>query len=270
MASKKAPMSPPELDMRFDAARQVVKDAAMNALAHFRDRKNLKIENKGLQDMVSQADRETEDIIISGLRKSFPMDGVLGEERGRQTGTSDFLWVIDPIDGTANFVRGIPFWCVSVGLLKGNDPVIGFIVNPVMDEFYSAAKGHGATLNGDRIRVSQTAAVKEARIGVGFSYRRPVATHVAAVDALLRHECEYNRLGSGALGLALTADGRLDGYWEAHINIWDVAAGLCIVGEAGGITSNFTSGAYIAQGNPILATNTLLAKPLAGLLGAAI
>lgn len=257
-----------EIEIRFDAARQVVDEAARNALNHFRKRKLLHIESKGLQDIVSQADRETEDIVVEGLRKSFPVDGVLGEERGRRPGTSDYLWVIDPIDGTANFVRGIPFWCVSVGLLKGDEPVAGFIVNPVVGEFYAAAKGHGATLNGKPIRASDTADIKEARVGLGFSYRRPVAAHVAAIEALLNHECEYSRLGSGALGMALTADGRLDGYWEAHINIWDVAAGLCIVKEAGGWTSNFASGDYLLRGNPILATNRLLSQPLLELLGA--
>jgi myo-inositol-1(or 4)-monophosphatase len=261
-------MTTSEIERRFDTARRIVDEAAKIALDHFRNRNRLNIESKGRQDMVSQADRETEDVVVEGLRKSFPMDGVLGEERGRQSGTSDYLWVIDPIDGTANFVRGIPFWCVSVGLLKSDEPVAGIIVNPVMGETYAAAKGHGATLNGKPIRVSDTADLREARIGVGFSYRRPVAAHVAAIDALLNHECEYSRLGSGALGMALTADGRLDGYWEAHINIWDVAAGLCLVKEAGGWMTDFASGDYVSRGNPILATNRLLARPLLELLGA--
>ena len=143
--------------------------------------------------------------------------------------------------------------------MDSRDPVAGVIYNPVTDELYAARKGGGATMNGSPIHVSATTSLEEARIGIGFSYRRPVDPHVATIKALLNARCEYSRLGSGALGMALTADGRLDGYWEAHINIWDVAAGLCIVKEAGGWISDFMQGDAFTNGNPILTATPGLA-----------
>ena len=255
-----------ELDRRFHAAIGLVREVGQEAARQFRSREKLNIETKGLQDLVSEADRACEDEIVSTLARMFPGDAFLGEERGLQNTGSDAIWIIDPIDGTANFLRGIPLWCVSLGLVFRNAPVIGIIYNPVTDELYSAKRGAGATLNRARIRVSTVTKLSEARIGMGFSYRRPIAPHVQAISALLEAHCEYSRLGSGAIGLAMTADGRMDGYWEAHINIWDVAAGLCIVKEAGGWTNDFMSGEVFRLGNPILATNPALASPLSALL----
>jgi myo-inositol-1(or 4)-monophosphatase len=200
------------------------------------------------------------------LRNVFPEDGFLGEERGRQNPQSEVVWVIDPIDGTANFLRGIPFWCVSLGLIVDDESLAGVIYNPVTDELYSAREGAGATMNGEAIKVSETKSLKDARMGLGFSYRRPVDLHVATVKALLDVQCEYSRLGSGALGMAFVADGRLDGYWEAHINLWDVAAGLCIVKEAGGWLNNFMHQDVFERGSAILATTRSLAEDLSRLL----
>jgi myo-inositol-1(or 4)-monophosphatase len=176
------------------------------------------------------------------------------------------VWIIDPIDGTANFLRGIPFWCVSLGLIDSGEPVAGIIYSPPVEELHLARKGAGAWLNGRPIKVSATRRIEEARIGVGFSYRTPVEPHLQALKALLESHCEYSRLGSGALGMALTADGRLDGYWEAHINIWDVAAGLCLVKEAGGWTNDFMTTDVFANGNSILATTPLLSETLRSLM----
>jgi myo-inositol-1(or 4)-monophosphatase len=140
------------------------------------------------------------------------------------------------------------------------------IYNPITDELYAARQGQGATLNGRKIAVSNVKTLEDARIAIGFSYRRPVAPHAEAVKALLDAHCEYSRLGSGALGLALTADGRLDGYWEAHINVWDVAAGLCIVKEAGGRVNDFLGEDGIHSGNAVLASTPQLYESLGGLL----
>ena len=255
-----------ELDRRFHAGLGLVREVGQEACRHYRRRDILLVETKGLQDLVSETDRACEDEIVSTLARLFPADAFLGEERGLQNTGGDATWIIDPIDGTANFLRGIPFWCVSLGLVVQNASVIGIIYNPVTDELYAAKRGAGATRNNSTIKVSAVTKLNEARLGIGFSYRRPVASHVHAISALLEAHCEYSRLGSGALGMAMTADGRLDGYWEAHINIWDVAAGLCIVQEAGGWTSNFMSGDVFRLGNPILATNPALAAPLQALL----
>jgi myo-inositol-1(or 4)-monophosphatase len=255
-----------DLDRKFHMAKGLVREVGQQALAYYRDRASLGVERKGLQDLVSRADRECEDIIVESLRSRFPEDGFLGEERGRQNPGSETIWVIDPIDGTANFLRGIPNWCVSLGYIEGREPIAGVIYNPVTDELYAARKGGGATMNDHEIHVSSTRSLDEARMGIGFSYRRSVDVHVAAMKALLDAHCEYNRFGSGALGMAMAADGRLDGYWEAHINIWDVAAGLCLVKEAGGWHNDFMQGDVFVKGNPILAATPGLAKDLAKLL----
>lgn len=255
-----------ELDRRFHAGLGLVREVGQEASRQYRHRDTLAVETKGLQDLVSETDRACEDEIVSALSRMFPGDAFLGEERGLQNSGGDATWVIDPIDGTANFLRGIPLWCVSLGLVFQSAPVIGIIYNPETDELYAAKRGSGATLNRAKIKVSTVTKLSEARMGIGFSYRRPVAPHARAISALLEAHCEYSRFGSGALGMAFTADGRMDGYWEAHINVWDVAAGLCIVKEAGGWTNDFMSGDVFRQGNPILATNQALAEPLAALL----
>ena len=260
-------MDSTDLDRRFHAAKGLVREAGQQALACYHDRASVSVERKGPQDFVSVADRDCEDFIVGALSRLFPDDGFLGEERGQQhVRPGNAIWVIDPIDGTSNFLRGIPFWCVSLGLVLGNEAIAGIIYNPATGELYAARHESGATLDGRPIRVSAVKRLEDARIGLGFSYRRPVDVHARAVQALLGAHCEYSRLGSGALGMAMTADARLDGYWEAHINIWDVAAGLCIVREAGGWHSEFMNGDGFAKGNSILAATPELVAPLRRLL----
>lgn len=245
-------MEPDEIEIRFWAALGVAREAGRLAAEAYHRRAELDVERKGTQDLVSEADRACEDRIVGTLQRLFPEDGFIGEERGTKNPGAEAIWIIDPIDGTANFLRGIPLWCVSIGLLAGNEFVIGVIYNPVTEELYAARRGKGATLNGRKIEVSQAASLEESRLGIGYSYRRPPAPHADAVKALLEAHCEYSRLGSGALGLAFTADGRLEGYWESHINAWDVAAGLCIVREAGGHMNVFLSGDALTRGNEVL------------------
>jgi myo-inositol-1(or 4)-monophosphatase len=151
---------------------------------------------------------------------------------------------------------------VSVGLVIGGELALGIIYHPLGAELYSARKGGGAFLNGHPMKVTGETDVTRARIGVGFSYRRPVAPHVRAIDGLLSAGCEYLRLGSGALGLAFTAAGRLDGYWERHINSWDAAAGLVLVSEAGGYVNDFLAGEGLTQGNELLAATPRLVDAL--------
>ncbi|QIG49688.1 inositol monophosphatase [Nordella sp. HKS 07] len=259
-------MDTSEIEIRYWAALGVAREAGRLAAEAYHRRGELDIERKGTQDLVSEADRACEDKIVGALQQLFPEDGFLGEERGAKNPGAKAIWIIDPIDGTANFLRGIPLWCVSLGLLADGEFVIGVIYNPVTEELYAARRGKGATLNGRKIEVSKTRSLEEARLCIGFSYRRPAAPHAEAVKALLEAHCEYSRLGSGALGLAFTADGRLDGYWEAHINAWDVAAGLCIVKEAGGRMNDFLSGDGLNKGNEVLVSNPHLYAPLSALV----
>lgn len=256
-----------ELDSRLRVAEAVVREAGRVAADHFARRELLSIQHKGAQDLVSEADRACEDLIVSGLSKLFPEDGFLGEERGAHNLDARALWIIDPIDGTHNFLTGIPIWCVSVGLVVHGELVLGIIDHPVAAELYSARKGGGAFLNGHPIKVSGETDVKRARIGIGFSYRRPVADHVRTVDSLLSAGCEYLRIGSGALGLAFTAAGRFDGYWERHINSWDAAAGIVLVQEAGGTVNDFLAGHGLTEGKELLAATSALVEPLRRLTG---
>lgn len=255
------------LGLRFRFAQGVVREAGQMALDRYRRRESLAIERKGRQDFVSEADKACEEFVAAALLKAFAEDAFLGEEGGLQNAGGAATWIIDPIDGTSNFIAGIPIWCVSLGLVVGTQPVLGVVYNPATEELYAARAGEGAHLNGKRIRVSSVRKLEEARMGLGFSYRRPVQDHVKAVSACLEASCEYTRFGSGALGMAFAADGRLDGYYEVHINAWDVAAGLVLVTEAGGWCSDYFGPAdAFMKGNVILATTPALVEPLRTLL----
>lgn len=249
----------PWCETRLKSASAVVRQAGALALASFRD-SALYVERKGVQDYVTAVDRAVEELIVNRLRAQFPDDAFLGEEGGQRSGAAsdDALWVIDPIDGTTNYARGLPLWCISLALVHAGEIALGLIFNPVSDEFYCAVRGRGASCNGRPIRVSGEQMPEAARIGLGFSYRRPPARHARDIARLLEAHCEYARLGSGALGLAFVADGRFDGYYESHINSWDVLAGICLVREAGGWVSDFLAGDGLLNGNPILACTPAL------------
>ena len=234
---------------------------------HFARRDRLSIDQKAAQDLVSEADHESEALIIDALSTAFPGDGFLGEEGGSKDLDARAIWVIDPIDGTRNFVDGVPFWCISIGLVVDGKAALGLIYHPTADELFIAETGKGAFANGAPIKVSGETDVKKARICLGFNFRQSVTGHVQAIDALLNAGCEYCRLGSGALGLAYTAAGRFDGYWERHLNSWDAAAGLVLVAEAGGYVNDFLAGDGLTRGGAILAATPVLAEPIGKLVG---
>lgn len=255
-------MHSPDLRHRLGVAEAVIRETGQVAADYFARRHSLAVQRKGAQDLVSEADRACEDLIVAGLSRAFPEDGFIGEERGVRGAEAAALWVIDPIDGTQNFLTGVPFWCLSVGLVIGGEGVLGVIYDPLAQELFTATRGGGAFLNGSPLRVSAETDITRARICVGFSYRRSVADHIRAVEALLSARCEYLRLGSGALGLAYTAAGRFEGYWERHLNAWDGAAGVVLVREAGGWTNDFLSGEALFNGCEILAATPGLVEPL--------
>lgn len=263
------PMTPDQLDARLRFAVAAAHRAGETALAHARDPAGLGTVSKGVQDVVTAADKAVEQALRREIAEAFPGDAVLGEEEGLSPGWDGRapLWILDPIDGTANFARRLPLWCVSIGVYSDGDAVCGVIHNPMAGETHAAARGRGATMNGTPIRVSRAALPEHSRIGLGFSYRRERKLHVAAVDRLLARQCEYSRLGSGALGMAHVADGRFEGYFEPHINSWDVAAGLVIVREAGGFTNDFFARDGLTRGNPILAGAPGLREFLESTLG---
>lgn len=256
-----------DLSGRRALADSVIRQAGALAASHYALRDRLHIDEKAAQDLVSEADKESEALIVSALSRAFPEDGVLGEEGGASKLDAEAIWVIDPIDGTRNFVTGVPFWCISIGLVVSGRAVLGLIYHPPGDELFVAEAGRGAFVNGSPITVSGATDPRKARICVGFSYRQAVAWHVRAIDALLTGGVEYCRLGSGALGLAYTAAGRFDGYWERHLNSWDAAAGLVLVAEAGGFVNDFLAGDGLTAGSEMLAVTPGLAEPIGRLVG---
>jgi myo-inositol-1(or 4)-monophosphatase len=246
-----------ELDARFEAALRLAGEAGALAMRLRPAPGDASVRRKGAQDWVTEADAAVERFLAERLGALFPEDGFQGEEFGigRAGGGRDgaLRWVVDPIDGTANYARGGTRWCVSVGLLRGQQAVLGVLVAPALGETYSACRGRGATLNGQPIRAAATAATGDAIVECGWSPRRPNSEYLALCGRVMGTGAAIRAGGSGALGLAEVAAGRIDGYVELHINLWDVAAALAVLHEAGARTNDFLGGDGIAAGNPIRA-----------------
>ena len=221
---------------------------------------------KGPQDWVTEADGAVERFLSDELAAAFPADGFQGEEGGISRGGS-LRWVVDPIDGTANFARGGARFCVSVACLEGDTPVIGILVAPALRESIWAWRGGGAWLNGDRVQAAATTVPGQAIMEVGWSRRRPDADYLKVCARVLADGASLRHGGSGALGLADVAVGRLDGYAELHINLWDVAAALVILGESGARVSDFLGGEGTTKGNAIVACAPGLAAAWSDLPG---
>ena len=224
---------------------------------------------KGRHDVVTAMDREVERFIRAAIAARYPNDAVIGEEEGG-AGGGERVWLIDPIDGTANYARGIPHYCVSIGYLEAGIPTVGVIYDPSHDWLYAGALGEGATRNGTPLTVSTQADLGAATVECGWSTRRSTADYIALVGRVMEAGCAMRRVGSGALGLADVAAGRSEAYCELHINAWDCAAGILLVREAGGHTNDFFAGDGLTGGNPIIATNDALCAKLASLIGIAI
>lgn len=217
------------------------------------------IQNKNFAgDLVTEADIASEKALFDYIKKNFPDHGILGEESGAINVESPWQWVVDPLDGTTNFAHKHPMFCVSIGILYENRPVVGVIYNPLYKELFSAAEGLGATLNKTPIHVSKISSLDKSILATGFPYdRKQVKDNNYKEFCLLTHLTQgVRRAGSAALDLAYTAAGRLEGYWEKGIKPWDIAAGIIIVREAGGTITRY-DGSPIDGVNEerILATN---------------
>ena len=219
------------------------------------DRLNqVKITTKGQNDFVTEIDKKAERQIIEVIKRAYPHHAILGEESGLAIGTQDYCWIIDPIDGTTNFIHGIPHFAISIAVKKGNDILAGVIFDPNKNELFTAAKGEGARLDQHRIRVNATQKLSNALLATGFPFRNHalLPSFLNTFKTLFPRCAGMRRAGSAALDLAYTASGRLDGFWEADINIWDVAAGVLLVQEAGGVCSDFQgSNHYLKTDGPI-------------------
>jgi myo-inositol-1(or 4)-monophosphatase len=218
-----------------------------------------RVEEKGRAgDLVTEVDRVAEQHILQVIQRHFPAHGILAEESGRLgEGDSEYLWAIDPLDGTTNYAHGYPVACVSVGLFIGGTPQVGAIYNPFRQELFRAARGLGATLNRRPIRVSQTQELGRSLLVSGFAYdRRETADNNYAEFCHLTHLTQgVRRSGSAALDLTDVACGRLDGYWERGIKPWDIAAGIVILEAAGGLVTAYDGTPIAIESGRILATN---------------
>ena len=221
---------------------------------------------KGAQDWVTEADGAVERFLSDQLAAAFPEDGFQGEEEGSHR-TGRLRWVVDPIDGTANYMRGSKRFCVSVGLLEDRTPLLGVILAPAAGELFTARLGMGATLNGTEIHAADTADIARATVEIGWSSRRPNADFLAMCGRVAAAGAALRMGGSGALGLADIAAGRIDAYAELHINLWDVAAALVILREAGAAIGPFLDGDGPTAGNPILAAAPGIADSISTVTG---
>ena len=214
----------------------------------------LTIENKSINDFVSEVDKTAEKAIIKEINKVFPKHSILAEESGKILGDEEFLWIIDPLDGTANFLHSFPQYAVSIALLEKGVTTHAVIYDPFKEELFTASKGEGAYLNNERIRVSLSNGLKEALIGTGFPFRHPqhLECYLKTFKAIHPHVSDIRRAGAAALDLAYVASGRLDGHWEIGLNSWDIAAGALLVKEAGGFIGDFSGrNKYLETGNVV-------------------
>jgi myo-inositol-1(or 4)-monophosphatase len=259
-------MTPNELLARQRVAETVARDAGQLARRYLDDPGALDVTFKGPQDVVTAADGAVECSIVASLRFAFPDDAFLGAEGGGTPG--DRCWVIGPIDGTANFARGLPHWCVSIAFVASGRTDLGVIFDPNGDLLYSARRGAGARRNAAPIRVSATDDLARATVDIGYSRRTAVDGFGRIVTRLLDRGINVTQSGSAALGLARVADGRLDGYAERHLYAWDALAGLLLVEEAGGRANSFLEGDALTAGNETVAATPALYAAIASALEA--
>jgi myo-inositol-1(or 4)-monophosphatase len=224
------------------------------------------IDYKGAVNPVTETDRAAETHIIARLQSAFPEHLILGEESGGSSWrTSHPIWLVDPLDGTNNFAHAFPHFCVSIGLMMEHKMIVGVIYDPLRDEMFAAQIGVGTTLNGASVKVSGTARLADALLATGFSYSRRVAAdnNTRRLDHFLRRSQGVRRAGSAALDMAYVACGRLDGYWEAFLNPWDLAAGVLLIQEAGGVVSDFAGEQErLFSGEEVIVSNASIHKEM--------
>lgn len=227
-------------------------------LQYYRRGDTGRVERKGENDYVTEADKRAELAIIEAIQRVYPDHAIRAEESGT-SGESDTVWIIDPIDGTANFMRGIPHFCVSIGIQVEGVLQHAVVYDPVKDELFTADRGAGASLDGRRIRVTQCNRLRHAMLATGFAYRKSgdIKTYLPTFNRLLSASGDIRRGGSAALDLAYVAAGRLDGYWELGLSPWDVAAGIVLVETAGGIVSDPFGGDPLESGHIVAAAPKL-------------
>jgi myo-inositol-1(or 4)-monophosphatase len=220
-------------------------------------------ELKGDYDLVTEADRASERLIVERLSSHFPNHSIVAEEGGGQERSSEYRWYVDPLDGTTNFAHGFPMFNVTLALERAGELIAGVVYHPIHDEMFAAEKSGGAYLNNRRIHVSKTARVADALVATGFPSRKRhenVNVHFYYQLAMMSHG--VRRAGAAALDLAYVACGRLDAFWEFGLNPWDMAAGVLLVREAGGMSSDMRGGPFSLKGPHMLSDNSLIHQPM--------
>jgi len=247
-----------DIDLTLDTAISVAQSAGKLLLSY--SKRSVKIESKGQGNFVSEADKASEKFIIEKLLAKFPCSSVLAEEGGSIEGNTPLKWIIDPLDGTTNFLHGYPHYAVSIAASWNDILFAGVVYHPSLDETFSAGLGRGAFLNGQKISVSSNRRIPESLLVTGFSYdtgdklRRSMKMFQAFQD----NGQTLRRTGSAALDLAYVAAGRFDGFWETGLFPWDCSAGILMIQEAGGMVSDYANNPYILGGPDILTSNGLL------------
>ena len=233
--------------------------AAGDILNYYADREKL-VEFKGHANLVTIADKKSEELIIGGILNRYPSHSILAEESGATQPGASVKWIIDPLDGTTNFAHGYPFYCVSIAVEQNGEVVCGAVYDPVRDEMFSAARGVGAYRNGERLRVSEVTGLSQALLITGFPYnfRERLETVMSQFGKFLVASQAVRRGGSAALDLCYVASGRIDGFWELYLQPWDTAAGRVILEEAGGRVTDFKGGPFSIYMKEMLASNGLL------------
>lgn len=250
-------MREPFINIATDAAR-----AGGNIIIRAMKRMDtVKIAEKRPNDFVTEVDKRVEEEIISVIKKAYPTHAFLGEEGG-EIGENDYQWVIDPIDGTRNFIHGFPHFAISIALIHKNKIEHGVIYDPLRQELFTATRGKGALLNDRKIRVSNRKQLEECLLGTGFAYRHMDKDAVAPrkiFESIIPICGDVRRAGAATLDLAYVACGRLDGFWELGLKIWDIAAGILLVKEAGGFVCDEQGGeGYLKTGNVVAANPTIV------------
>lgn len=230
-------------------------------MRHLRQGQSLRVESKGANDYVTQADREAEATIIDAIRRKYPDHAVLAEESGASAGGAgnDVEWIIDPLDGTTNFIHGIPHFAVSIAARVRGRVEHGVVYDPFKGELFTASRGNGARLDGRRIRVTGAMQVRNALLATGFAYQRSrgMDAHLDIFTTALKACGDIRRGGAAALDLAYVAAGRLDGFWEFGLQPWDMAAGMLLVREAGGLAGDPEDQDPLETGRVLAATPKL-------------
>ena len=252
----------------YNVMERAARKAARSLVHDFGEVENLQVSLKGPGDFVSTADLQAERILKAELSKARPDYGFLMEESGAERGDGRHRWIVDPLDGTTNFLHGIPHFAISIALEREKEIVAGVIYDPMRDEMFYAEKGFGAFVNDRRMRVSARANLTDAVIGTGIPFReRGNHPHyLKLLEAVMGHTAGVRRMGAAALDLAYVAAGRFDGFFEIGLSPWDVAAGLLLVREAGGYVSEIDGGRDALNSGNVLAANDRLSAPLGKLL----